>query len=288
MRRREQLTGYASLLPAFLLVAVLIWYPALQTAYYAFTDWNGAHANWVGLENFQRLFRGDDLWVPLRTNLIFLAAVPGILVLSLIVSALLFDQIAGWTFFRSVYYIPTILSAAVVGMLAGVLFASRGAINELLARVHLEELQQDWLGNTETAFFVLILVFYWQTLGQGVLIFLAGLASIPQDHIDAAKLDGASWFQRLRQILAPQLIPAIAYFVIINAIWVFVGVFSLVYTITGGGPGYSTTSIDLMIYRRAFEFGQMGYASAMSVVLFFIVLAISAVQMSIFDRDDNS
>lgn len=259
----------------------------MQTAYYAFTDWNGASATWVGLENFRRLLQSDDLLTPLKTNVIFLASVPGILLIALIISALLFDEIRGWTFFRSVYYLPTILSAAVVGMLARVMFTSRGAINEFLARIHLEELQQDWLGSTRTAFLVLILIFYWQTLGQGVLIFLAGLSSIPTDLIEAAELDGATWFQRFRQILIPQLVPAIAYFAIINAVWVFVGLFGLVYTVTDGGPGYSTTPLDLMIYRRAFEFGQMGYASALSVFLFGLVLLISSIQLKLFDRAET-
>jgi multiple sugar transport system permease protein len=120
-----------------------------------------------------------------------------------------------------------------------------------------------------------------------VLIFLAGLSSIPGDILEAAQLDGASWWQRLRQIIMPMMIPAIAYFAVVNAIWAFVGVFALVYTVTEGGPGYSTTPLDLMIYRRAFEFGDMGYASAMSVLLFCLVLAISAVQLRVFDRLTN-
>jgi multiple sugar transport system permease protein len=117
-----------------------------------------------------------------------------------------------------------------------------------------------------------------------VLIFLAGLSSIPADVIEAAQLDGASWWQRLRQIIVPLLIPTVAYFTVVNAIWAFVGVFALVYTVTEGGPGYGTTPLDLMIYRTAFEFGEMGYASAMSVLLFCVVLAISAIQLRVFDR----
>jgi raffinose/stachyose/melibiose transport system permease protein len=283
-RNRDQLIAFASLIPAFALVIAVVWYPVVQTLYYSFTDWNGAKANWVGLDNYEQLIRSDDFWVPLRTNLIMLLSVPGILVISLVVAALIFERLRGWTVFRSVYYIPTILSAAVVGMLMRVMFTSRGAVNDMLERIGLEQFQQDWLGSTRTAFMVLIFVFYWQTLGQGVLIFLAGLASIPGDLIEAAELDGATWFQRLRQIVVPQLTPAIAYFVIINAVWVFVGLFALVFTVTDGGPGYSTTPLDLMIYRKAFEFGQMGYASAMSLMLFGIVSVISIIQLRFFDR----
>jgi ABC-type sugar transport system permease subunit len=273
------------MLPAVALVAFVIWYPVLQTLKYSFTEWNGATSRWVGLANYSDILRDPDFWTPIKNNIIFVLAIPGILFLSLIVSLLLFERTPGWQFFRSVYYLPTILSAAVVGMLMRTMFGGRGMVNQLLETVGLEP--RNWFGEIPTAFVVLIFAFYWQTLGQGVLIFLAGLSAIPTEVVEASQLDGASWWQRLRQIILPLLIPTVAYFTIINAIWAFVGVFALVYTVTGGGPGYGTTTIDLMIYKTAFEFGEMGYASAMSVLLFLIVLAISAVQLRVFDRMSN-
>lgn len=284
LRRRESLLGFVSLIPAFILVGVIIWYPVARTFYHSFTDWNGARSTWVGLENYERLFTSGELLLLLRTNLIFLLAVPGILLISVVVSVLLFEEAPGWKFFRSVYYLPSILSSAVVGMLMRIMFSYQGAVNDVLNSAGLSALAQDWLGSVPTAFMVLIFVFYWQTLGQGVLIFLAGLAAIPTDLMDAARIDGAGWWQRLFQIVFPLLVPAIAYFFIINVIWVFVGLFSTVYTVTGGGPGYSTTPIDFMIYLQAFEAGAMGYASALSVILFIIVLVIAALQLRMFDR----
>lgn len=284
LRRRESLIAYASLIPAFLLVAVVIWYPVSRTLYQSFTEWNGAKSTWIGWENYQRIVSNGELLLLLRNNLIFVCAVPGILLISLVVTVLLFEEVPGWRFFRSVYYLPTILSGAVVGTLMRIMFTSQGAVNDLLGRAGLERLQHDWLGTVSTAFMVLILAFYWQTLGQGVLIFLAGMAAIPSDLLDAARLDGAGWWNRLTRIIIPLLVPTIAYFVLINVIWIFVGLFGLVYTVTKGGPGYATTPFDLMIYRKAFESGEMGYASALSVILFLIVLAISAVQLRAFDR----
>lgn len=284
LRRREALFAYLSLLPAFLLVAAVIWYPVSQTVYHSFTDWNGAVSVWIGWENYQRIIKNGELWLLLRNNLIFVISVPGILLLSLVVTVLLYEQVSGWRFFRSVYYLPTILSAAVVGTLMRVMFNAQGATNRALDWLGLSALQHDWLGQVPTAFMVLIFAFYWTTLGQGVLIFLAGLAAIPADLLDAARLDGAGWWNRLFQIIIPLLVPAIAYFVLTNVIWIFVGLFALVFTVTKGGPGYATTPFDLMIYRKAFESGELGYASALSVILFIIVLAVSAVQLRTFDR----
>jgi ABC-type sugar transport system permease subunit len=284
LRRRDALVAYISLIPAFLLVAAIIWYPVTQTVSRSFTDWNGATADWIGWENYQRIFANGELFLLLRNNLVFVASVPGILLISLVVTMLLYEQVPGWRFFRSVYYLPTILSAAVVGTLMRIMFSSQGAVNDALAKTGLERLQHDWLGAVPTAFMVLIFAFYWQTLGQGVLIFLAGMSAIPADLIDAARLDGAGWWNRLTRIIIPLLVPTIAYFVLFNVIWIFVGLFALVYTVTEGGPGYATTPFDLMIYRKAFEAGEMGYASALSVILFVIVLAISAFQLRTFDR----
>lgn len=284
MQRRDKLTAYLSLLPAFLLVAAVIWFPVARTVYQSFTDWNGATSTWIGWENYQRIVANGELWLLLRNNLIFVLSVPGILLVSLVVTVLLFEQAPGWRFFRSVYYLPTILSAAVVGTLMRIMFSAQGAANNVLERLGLGMLQHDWLGNVPTAFMVLIFAFYWQTLGQGVLIFLAGMANIPTDLLEAARLDGAGWWNRLTQIIIPLLVPTIAYFVLTNVIWIFVGLFALVYTVTKGGPGYATTPFDLMIYRKAFEAGEMGYSSALSVILFLIVLAVSTVQLRMFDR----
>jgi multiple sugar transport system permease protein len=284
LRQREALVAYASLVPAFLLVAAVIWYPVTQTLYHGFTKWNGAKSTWIGWENYQHIFSNGELWLLMRNNLIFVFSVPGILLISLVVTILIFEEVPGWRFFRSVYYLPTILSAAVVGTLMQVIFQPQGAANELLGRVGLEQFQHEWLGSVSTAFMVLIFAFYWQTLGQGVLIFLAGMSTISSELLEAARLDGAGWWNRLTRIIIPLLVPTIAYFVLTNVIWIFVGLFALVYTVTKGGPGYATTPFDLMIYRKAFESGDLGYASALSVVLFIIVLAISAVQLRTFDR----
>ncbi|MBW7456265.1 carbohydrate ABC transporter permease [Paenibacillus sepulcri] len=285
--RRESLHGYLSLLPAFILLAVFIGYPTLNTFYHSFTEWDGVSSRFVGWDNFLRIIHSGDLLLMLRNNLIFLLSVPGILILSLIVSVLLFEEVPGWRFFRSVYYLPTILSSVVIGFLIKSMFASKGIVNSLLEDIGLGHLVVDWLNYVPTEFMILIFCFYWQTLGQGTLIFLSGMSTISGEIYEAVIMDGASFRQRLFKITIPLLYPTLFYFTCINVIYVFVGMFGLVYSITGGGPGYETTPIEFMIYLQAFQSGNMGYASALSLFLFVIVVLITWVQLKISDRVSN-
>ncbi|WP_139996600.1 MULTISPECIES: carbohydrate ABC transporter permease [Paenibacillus] len=282
--KQERWVGLFSLLPAFLLLAVFVGYPMFNTFFHSFTEWDGVTSTYVGWDNFKTILSNGDLPLMLRNNLIFLLSVPGILFISLTVSVLLHEEVPGWRLFRSVYYLPAILSSVVIGFLAKSMFTNKGIVNTLLENAGLGAFTTDWLNTVPTEFMILILCFYWQTLGQGTLIFLSGLSSISNELFDAAKIDGANWRQRLMYIVIPSLYPAIFYFTIVNVIYVFVGLFGLVYSITGGGPGYETTPIDYMIYIQAFRSGNMGYASALSVFLFFIVMFITWIQLKISKR----
>ena len=261
-----------------------MWYPLATAIYHSFTEWNGIITRWVGAQNYQQMFATGDLWQYLQTNLVFFLSIPVILVITLSVSVLLHEGTPGASVFRAVYYLPTILSAVVVGLLMRSLFAPDGVVNTALAWVGLDFLATNWLASTTTAFLVLIAAFYWQTLGQGVLIFLAGLSAMPAGVIEAAQLDGAGWWRRLFGIVLPMQAPAISYFLVTNTAYVFIGLFSFVYTITGGGPGRSTTPLDYQIYLSAFDSGELGYASALSVVLLVLVVPIAWFQVRSFDR----
>jgi len=283
LARKDNLLGYASIVPAFLFVAVFFGIPIVNTFYHSFTKWDGLTADWIGMGNYGKIFANGELWALLKTNFVFLLSMPGIVLLCLAVTVLLYEEVAGWKFFRSVYYIPTILSAVVVGFLMKTLFAEHGAISIVSDSMGFGT--HDWLGHTNSAFAILIFCYYWQTLGQGVLILLAGMSTISGEMFEAAKMDGANWGQRLFRIVIPSLVPSLFYFTFINVTWIFVGLFPLTYSVTGGGPGTSTTPIDFMIYLKGFQSdGAMGYASALSVLLFFIVLALTWVQYRVSER----
>ncbi|BBH19138.1 ABC transporter permease [Paenibacillus baekrokdamisoli] len=285
--KQERWVGLLSLLPAFLLLAIFVGYPMLNTFFHSFTSWDGVTSKFIGLSNFKNIITNGDLPLMLRNNLIFLLSVPGILLISLVVSVLLHEEVLGWRFFRSVYYLPSILSTVVIGFLVKTMFSGRGVVNTIMESVGLGDYIVSWLENVPAEFMILILCFYWQTLGQGTLIFLSGLSSISPELYDAAKIDGTTWWQRLFHIIIPSLYPTIFYFTIVNVIYVFVGLFGLVFAVTGGGPGYETTPIDYMIYIQAFKSGNMGYASALSMFLFVIVMFITWIQLKISKRLDQ-
>ncbi|WP_202967396.1 carbohydrate ABC transporter permease [Paenibacillus beijingensis] len=284
LRSRERWTSYLSLAPMFLYLLLLMAYPLGSTFYHSFTRWNGVESHWVGMDNYIDIFKSGELLRLLRTNLIMLLSVPGILMICLVIAVLMFEKVPGTNFFRMVYYLPSTLSAVVVGYLMRTMFSPVGPVNQWLQFLGMDMSQFDWLSNVPTAFLVLIFCFYWQTVGYGMLIFLSGLSSLPNEVLEAARIDGANWRTQLIRIVIPLLLPAIVFFCVTNVIWVFVGLFSLVFTVTGGGPGYETTPIDYMIFLKAFQSDQLGYASTLSVILFVLVLCISWIQLRVSER----
>jgi multiple sugar transport system permease protein len=284
LQTRERWTSYLSLVPMFLYLLLLMAYPLGSTFYHSFTRWNGAESQWVGLNNYINIFKNGEIFGLLRNNAIMLLSVPGILVICLVIAVLMYQKGPGTNFFRMVYYLPSTLSAVVVGYLMKTMFSPVGPVNQLLDSLGVDMSQFDWLSNVPTAFLVLIFCFYWQTIGYGMLIFLSGLSSLPNEILEAARIDGTNWRTQLTHIVIPLLMPAIVFFCVTNVIWVFVGLFALVYTVTGGGPGYETTPIDYMIYLKAFQTDQLGYASTLSVILFILVLFISWIQLRVSEK----
>ncbi len=273
------------MLPALALIVPLTWYPLGVAVAHSFTEWNGIRATWVGLENYAKIFSDGRLWEMLRVNLVFFLSIPIILVLCMMVAVLLHEKVPGWSFFRSVYYLPTILSAVVVGFLARAMFLPDGAVNRILEGLGFGEVTISWLEIVPTAFAVLILAYWWQTLGQGSMIFLAGLSSMAPEVEEAARLDGAGWWRRLFRIVLPLQAPAVSYFLVTNVIYVFIGLFTLVYTVTKGGPGRATTPIDFAIYQAAFQNGDLGYAAALSVILMAIVAVFAWINVVRVERE---
>lgn len=275
--RRKWIILFSILPLAIYTIIVII--PLFSSFYYSFTDWNGFNKNfsWVGFDNFAKVFRDKSFINAIENTVIWMAAavilpVGGGLSLAL----LLHEGVWGAKFFKSLFYMPICLSLAVIGQVwIWIYQPDWGLINILLRTFHLEHLTIAWLANTKTALAAVIIAWSWQQIGLAMVIFLAGLTSIPSELIEAAEIDGASYLKSLRYIVIPLLSPATVVVIalsIINSLKSF----DVVYMMTQGGPFHTTDTLAMFMYNESFKKYYMGYGSAIAVVLFLIAMVIIA------------
>ena len=252
-------------------------YPFFSSLYYSFTNLSMFKApDFTGIQNYSYMFTRDaNFFQALKVTFVYvLFAVPAKIIVSLLVALILSQKIRGINFYRTVYYLPSILGGSVaVAFLWRILFMNDGIINKCLSFFRMSPLQ--WLG-PDLALFTLSLLTVWQ-FGSSMLLFLAGLKQIPPELYEAAKVDGASSLKIFFRITVPQLTPIIFFNLVmqmINALQEFTSVF--IVTNGTGGPIGATYLYGLMVYRNGFEFFKMGYASAQSWVLFVIIMFFTA------------
>jgi oligogalacturonide transport system permease protein len=251
-------------------------YPFVASFVYSFSDFSILKPmKFVGLKNYRQMFTADRLfWGSLRSTLVYvLMAVPGKLIFALFIAMVLNLRLKFIGFFRTVYYLPSILGGSVaISILWKFLFAKQGTINTLLGKFHIPAV--DWLGSPKLALFTMGLLVVWQ-FGSSMVLFLAGLKNIPNELYEAARVDGASHFASFFKITLPMLSPVILFNLIMQMINAFKE-FNAPYLITQGGPLNSTYLYGMMLYENAFQYLKMGYASAESWVLFAIIMAFTA------------
>lgn len=283
----ESVFSWLAVAPVVLALLVFMAIPIVNVVYHSFTLWDGLKAKFIGLENYMYMFTNGDFWYILGNNVLYLLTVPLIVLVSLIVAVLIYEEVKGWKFFRSVFFLPYVLSAVVVGYLFRSLFAYGGPINKVLEAFGLEALKTDWLSSRGTAIFVIILAVTWTQFGYGMLVYLAGMSSVSPSVFEASRIDGANWFQRFFHVILPMLIRTTEFLVILNTIFVFTSLFDYIYTITRGGPGYDTMPINYWIYMKAFRSNEMGFACALALVLFGILLVVALVQRMLVNKADD-
>jgi ABC-type sugar transport system permease subunit len=289
-RRRSQLLPALLLLaPALLLLVVFRAIPLGEAVYLSFTNWNGVgEPLWIGLANFEALLKDRTFRTALTNNLAILISVPVWVMLPLFVASLIHGRVPGGRFFRLAIFLPAVLSPVVIGAFFNVMLRYAGPVNGILRGVGLDWLATEWLQESTTALPIVMAIFIWATLGIGVLIYLAGLAQVNPEHFDAARLDGASWWQTQRHITIPELRRVIEFWAVIVLISSFTAVFPFIYTLTRGGPGYSTYTLDYYIYDKAFFGAGMGYASAVGIVLLVIVGGLAVAQILLLRRGSGA
>lgn len=294
-KKRNDLThmkarqGRLSVMPALIVVFGIQMYSIVVAFLRSFTNWDGLFKmDFVGFQNYTSLFADGQFWKLLGNNFLFMLYIPITMFLGLIISVLLYQECPGWKFFRAVICLPQILSAAVIGYLLKVFFGYAGPINAVLDAIGLGQLITDWLGKGSSARAVILFALVWVNLGWQAMIFTGGLSSIDPSVLEAATLDGSGYWHRLFHIIIPMMARVIEYSIITSLIFVFTGMFALIFSITNGGPGYETTTIDYMIYLEGFFLGtHLGKACALAMILLVIVMIITVVEMRISNKLDD-
>jgi raffinose/stachyose/melibiose transport system permease protein len=258
--------------------------------YYAFTDWNGLDPAFdiVGLGNFAELWRDPDAVQAVGHTLLIAASITVIqngagLLLALGVNTIIKSR----NLLRVFLFAPAVITPIVVAYLWRNLLSPDGAANSLLGAAGLQSWRQDWLGDPQLALWSVVAVIVWQFAGYSMVIFLAGLQSIPKEIHEAATLDGTGALRRFWSVTRPLLAPAFT----INLMLSIIGglkLFDQVYALTGGGPGHATDTISTLIYKDAFTLGEFGYSIALAVVLTMIVAVVSAGQYAVLSRNEKA
>jgi ABC-type sugar transport system permease subunit len=258
---------YVYIAPMVALIGFIFGYPIARLFDFSFRLIRGASGPWVGTLNYRNVFDDPTFREAALHSLLLLLAVPVMAVISLIVSVLLYERVRGWRVYRTVFFLPYILAVPIVAIVFGYVFQLNGVLNEGLRSVGLDRLALDWLGSERLALWTVMFVIVWREVGFGIILFLARLLSLDQELIEAARMDGASWWRRLRHVIVPQLRGTIEFYAVIAVITMLAWVFAYVYTMTLGGPGTATQVVELYIYNTGVKNSLPGMASAVAVLL---------------------
>ncbi|MGO4369267.1 carbohydrate ABC transporter permease [Paenibacillus sp. 2TAB19] len=277
---KSYLTGTLFILPAFVLFAVFILVPLVYGIVMSFTDYGGFNItpNFVGLDNYARLLQDDYFRVSLKNNFIYtLLFVPLTMLLALLSAIALNSILHLRKYLRMAFYFPQITSMVSVAIVWGLLFnPMSGPINHMLEAIGISN-PPEWLMSSQWALLAVVIVAVWKSFGYYMIILLAGIQGIPEHLYESARLDGAGKLQQFFYITLPSLSPTLFMVLILTIINSF-QVFDLVSVMTDGGPGRSTNVLVFRIFQEAFINYKMGYAAAMSTVLFLIIMVISLIQ----------
>lgn len=283
LKRSDYFWGYFMIAPTLIgLLAFYIW-PAIQTVYFSFTTWGDfGNYEWSGLSNYEKLFQDPGLISALKNSFLFAAlSVPLSIAIAIILAVLLNQKIKGMTIYRTMYFLPVITIPAAVAMVWKWLFnADYGLINFLLSLFGLEG--PNWLTNPDLALISVILVSVWMQIGYYMIFFLSGLQGIPASLYEAASIDGAGPIRKFITITVPLLTPTIFFVTIISLIEAL-QVFDLIFMMidVASPAAADTRTIVVLFFREAFELNNKGFASAIAVLIFIIILAITLVQVKL-------
>lgn len=280
--RRMGLAIFIGMLPALIIYIGIAMIPILMSFYYSFFDWNGlSHMSFVGLDNYISVLKDGIFWKGVQNNLFMMVSgIVGQLPVGLFFALLLNRSIRGLKVYRSVLFLPVIISAVIVSLIWNMVYGTEsGLMNNMLGLFGLESLKQNWLGSPRWGMLSVSVTYLWQNYGFYMVIFLAGLQNISEEVREAAVMDGATGWRRFWFITLPMLKETI-WVTLIFSISNSFRVFDLIYVMTAGGPAHNTEVMTIYMYTQAFNNSAFGLGSAVSIlILLFSLLAIYAAKL---------
>ncbi|MEG0768278.1 MAG: sugar ABC transporter permease [Ruthenibacterium sp.] len=285
---KRKIAPYLYLLPGVLLLLIFVYYPIAQNIGYSFLKWDlftNVKTN-VGLSNYIKLLQSDEFWVALKNNLwyvvISLACQVGVaLVLAAFLENMKSKKLSA--IFRTTYFLPSLISLTVIGLLFSFIYKTDGLLNSLLEALRLGQFATGWLGNETTAIFAVIAVSQWKSIGYTMMLLIVAIQKIPTDLNEAACIDGASKIQTFFHITVPNIAGMLKIAMVINISGGLL-VFNEVFIMTAGGPYGSSEVLSTLMYQNAFVYGKVGYASAIANIILVLSVVFSSLQFASFER----
>ena len=283
MNKKRRIQAFLFVVPALVVLAVFVYVPLLSNIFNSLHSFglSSTTKEWVGLANYKQLFTDKTILISLKNNILYaiisiIFQVGGGLVLAAVLEDVAFRKSS--PIFRTIYFIPTILSMTVVCLLFEFIYNPQmGLLNSFLSTVGLDSLTKVWLGSKKTAMYAIIAVSQWQSFGYVTMLFIVAMQKIPHELYEAAEVDGAGKIQRFFSITVPQVRQMMFVTMVLTVVGAFT-VFNEPYILTGGGPGTATEVLALYMYQTGFVKNNMGYASAIAMLIFVITAILSSVQ----------
>ncbi|WP_318244820.1 carbohydrate ABC transporter permease [Microbacterium pullorum] len=277
----ERITPFLMVAPAILLLAVFRLYPLALGVNFSFTGDRELNGVFIGFDNYITLLGDERFQAAARNVLVVLLFVPIQVFVAGFLATFIFLKVPGHRFYRSVYFLPVVLSPIIIGAIFNIVLGANGPLNGFAGAIGLPTV--DWLGQTLTALPSVLGVHVWATFGMAMVIFLAGLSTLDAQLLDAAKIDGANLRQQIVHVIIPSLSQTITFVFVTTTIGMLTGLFGLLYTMTAGGPGAASYLPEFLIWKLNGE-ARPALASAASVFLLLIVLVVGLIQMRVLRR----
>lgn len=278
-RKKTRFIVLSLIIPTLLLIGFVV-FPALDLIRMSFTNWDGysPSSDFIGLENYRSMFKNADLWQSLKNNGVYFVVHLCMIPIELAFAVLLVSKLHGAKFYKTMVFMPYIINGVAIAYAFSYFFSPiNGAFDAILELLHLGMLKQNWLSDPKIVNFVLSFVSLWRFSGYHIVLFMASLQSLPQDVQEAARVDGANSWQMFRYIQIPAIMLMVD-FILFDNIRGALQVFDIPFVITGGGPGYASSTFTLYTIKTAFTFSNFGLASTMAVAIMVMIVVIYVIQ----------